>query len=88
MRYSGTGGKLIHEKNLKSKISCQCPFKGKKIRYLFKVLCSLLRPVLDRPDKINVDCSYYRLPIAGDKRVITVTIPGMSRIKHAYTILN
>ncbi len=27
MGYSGAGGKLIHEKNLKSKISWHCPFK-------------------------------------------------------------
>jgi hypothetical protein len=26
MGYSGARGKLIHEKNLKSKISCQTPF--------------------------------------------------------------
>jgi hypothetical protein len=28
MVYSGAWGKLIHEKNLKSKISWHCPFKG------------------------------------------------------------
>ncbi len=28
MRYSGAGGKLIHEKNQKQKISWHCPFKG------------------------------------------------------------
>ena len=27
MGYSGARGKLIHEKNLKSKILCQTPFK-------------------------------------------------------------
>jgi hypothetical protein len=27
MEYLGTWGTLIHEKNLKSKISCQTPFK-------------------------------------------------------------
>jgi hypothetical protein len=27
MRYSGARGTLIYEKNLKSKISCQTPFK-------------------------------------------------------------
>jgi hypothetical protein len=27
MKYLGAGGTLIHEKNLKSKISCQTPFK-------------------------------------------------------------
>jgi hypothetical protein len=27
MGYSGAGGKLIHEKSQKSKISCQTPFK-------------------------------------------------------------
>jgi hypothetical protein len=28
MGYSGAGGKLIHEKNLTSKISWNCPLKG------------------------------------------------------------
>ncbi len=28
MRYSGAGGKLIHEKNPKQKISWHCPFKS------------------------------------------------------------
>jgi hypothetical protein len=28
MVYSGARGTLIHEKKLKSKISCQTPFKG------------------------------------------------------------
>jgi hypothetical protein len=32
MGYSEAGGKLIHEKNLKSKISWHCPFKDSKIR--------------------------------------------------------
>ncbi len=29
MEYSGAGGKLIHEKNQKQKISWHCPFKGR-----------------------------------------------------------
>jgi hypothetical protein len=28
MGYSGAGGKLVHEKNQKQKISGHCPFKG------------------------------------------------------------
>ncbi len=28
MGYSGAGGKLIHEKNQKQKISWHCPFQG------------------------------------------------------------
>ncbi len=28
MEYSGAGGKLIHEKNQKQKISRHCPFKN------------------------------------------------------------
>ncbi len=32
MVYSGAWGKLIHEKNKKSKISWHCPFKGCKIQ--------------------------------------------------------
>jgi hypothetical protein len=31
MVYSGARGKLIHEKNLKLKISCQTPFKKNSI---------------------------------------------------------
>jgi len=32
MGYSGALGKLIHEKNQKSKISCQTPFKLNKLQ--------------------------------------------------------
>ncbi len=31
MEYSGAGGKLIHEKNQKQKISWHCPFKISKV---------------------------------------------------------
>jgi hypothetical protein len=31
MEYLGAWGTLIHEKNLKSKISCQTPFKVSKV---------------------------------------------------------
>ncbi len=37
--YSGAQGKLIHEKNLKSKISWHCPFKG--------IYCSVPLPSLE-----------------------------------------
>ncbi len=30
MEYSGAGGKLVHEKNLKQKISWHCPFKPER----------------------------------------------------------
>ncbi len=30
MEYSGAGGKLIHEKNQKQKISWHCPFKERQ----------------------------------------------------------
>ncbi len=40
MEYSGAGGKLIHKKNQKQKISWHCPFKGDKLmRYI--ILCSI-----------------------------------------------
>ncbi len=39
MEYSGAGGKLIHEKNQKQKISWHCPFKcGKSFAGLFWLL--------------------------------------------------
>ncbi len=34
MEYLGAWGTLIHEKKLRSKISCQTPFKGTVLRYL------------------------------------------------------
>ncbi len=36
MEYSGAGGKLIHEKNQKQKISWHCPFKYIKWRQAWK----------------------------------------------------
>ncbi len=42
MVYSGTWGKLIHEKNLKLEISWHCPFNGKLCKFrLWKVWCDL-----------------------------------------------
>jgi hypothetical protein len=40
MEYSGTGGKLIHEKNQKQKISLHCPFNALicSVFYLFSML--------------------------------------------------
>ncbi len=32
MVYSGARGTLIYEKNLKSKFSCQTPFKGEGVK--------------------------------------------------------
>ncbi len=34
MGYSGAGGKLIHEKNQKKKISWHCPFKEVSVKCL------------------------------------------------------
>ncbi len=38
MEYSGAGGKLIHEKNQKQKISWHCPFKIDI--QVYSILCS------------------------------------------------
>ncbi len=54
MGYSGAGGKLIHEKNQKQKISWHCPFKGTQdweffwlrfcnLRYFFVSYVKILR---------------------------------------------
>jgi hypothetical protein len=37
--YSGAKGKLIRGKNMKSKISCQTPFKPRPVRNVPVVLC-------------------------------------------------
>ncbi len=37
MGYSGAGGKLIHEKNQKQKISWHCPFKGFHLFTLMRI---------------------------------------------------
>ncbi len=42
MEYSGVGGKLIHEKNQKQKISCHCPFKQVVYRSPLKGLVTTL----------------------------------------------
>jgi hypothetical protein len=43
MEYSGAGGKLIHEKNQKQKISWHCPFK-----YLTVYECVRMRHVSNK----------------------------------------
>ncbi len=35
MEYSGAGGKLIHEKNQKQKISWHCPFKDSMLTVVY-----------------------------------------------------
>jgi hypothetical protein len=44
MGYSGAGMKLIHEINLKSKTSCQIPFKANThvVSYKLFILCPIL----------------------------------------------
>jgi hypothetical protein len=46
MEYSGAGGKLIHEKNQKQKISWHCPFKEPKNRFQGIDSASLCRIVV------------------------------------------
>ncbi len=36
MEYSGAGGKLIHDKNQKQKISWHCPFKAQNLEKVGK----------------------------------------------------
>ncbi len=43
MEYTGAGGKLIHEKNQKQKISWHCPFKHIQIRAQVSALSRVLR---------------------------------------------
>jgi hypothetical protein len=45
MGYSGAGGKLIHEKNKKQKISWHCPFKQLRGQYNLR--------------KIKIFCHWY-----------------------------
>jgi hypothetical protein len=40
-RYSGAWGKLIHEKNLKTKSSWHCPFNGKLCKFVWKIWCDV-----------------------------------------------
>jgi hypothetical protein len=59
MEYSGAGGKLIHEKNQKQKISWHCPFKPtqngiNRNKYTFCVLKSL-----EPPKKLNSKTSRF-----------------------------
>jgi hypothetical protein len=41
MEYFGAGGKLIHEKNQKQKISWHCPFNMALCIVLYALLCTL-----------------------------------------------
>ncbi len=43
MEYSGAGGKLIHEKNQKQKISWHCPFKCTDVIYVFLLFSIFLQ---------------------------------------------
>ncbi len=63
MGYSGAGGKLIHKKNQKQKISCHCPFK------LLKKKIGTERDI--GPDKNNSQdyqlCGVYRQEIGQER---------------------
>jgi hypothetical protein len=49
MLFSGAGGKMIHEKNLKQKISRHCPFKvtGSLVEYLLLEAYKIAPPFLN-----------------------------------------
>ena len=46
MEYLGAGGKLIHEKNQKQKISWHCPFKMALCIVLYALLCDSRRKLV------------------------------------------
>jgi hypothetical protein len=46
MGYSGAGGKLIHKKNQKQKISWHCPFNNLFVSPLFQQLVLNFFPIL------------------------------------------
>ncbi len=56
MEYLGAWGTLIHEKNLKSKISCQTPFKSVGIRYCYVYLLPLKAILLTNPKEKVFHC--------------------------------
>jgi hypothetical protein len=60
MGYSGAQGKLIHEKNLKLKISCQTPFKPPYSPLFFLPISTLLVLTIHPPSPISIQ--YFVLP--------------------------
>ncbi len=44
MEYSRAGGKLIHEKNQKQKISWHCPFKDTQAWHFLKIFLQKPKP--------------------------------------------
>jgi hypothetical protein len=72
MGYSGAWGKLIHEKNLRSKISWHCPFKNKYIVLLFNFFFSVIIILdLDLMNK-NVSATLPKTPMKYNKNNVIV----------------
>jgi hypothetical protein len=65
MEYLGAWGTLIHEKNLKSKISCQTPFN---------LSISLLLPVLPNVMEDGKDMFPSHYPLSSDDSYLGVSI--------------
>ncbi len=60
MQYSGAGGKLIHQKNQKQKISWHCPFKEVLLQKVRKQTLPSLRRYLFRSTEMGVSLSRDR----------------------------
>ncbi len=60
MEYSGAGGKLIHEKNQKQKISWDCPFKCCSVKSSCIETLQNLPPVSTTPAAICHRCRWHR----------------------------
>ncbi len=86
MEYSGVGGKLIHEKNQKQKISWHCPFKGIVLQNFLACHPDVIPPrrKSDYPDQNSsfspwrfITCLFICLPV-----LYTVGC-GHSALRHA-----
>ncbi len=71
MEYLGAWGTLIHEKNLKPKISCQTPFNPKRWAYFFREIVIETMGYMHRPgldylsqiswaDKLKINRKFLR----------------------------
>ncbi len=83
MEYSGAGGKLIHGKNQKQKISWHCPFNRKPFKFKFLCVLQFEKLWTCHVSSLGLDLSIfvkfcwklYRDPVPLNAAIMTCTGP-------------
>jgi hypothetical protein len=84
MVYSGAGGTLIHEKKMRSKISCQTPFKECNIFQGISTACSCSSASVARRKRVYETNSVELMP--GALKSLKIRPQAFSPFTHTYVL--